>query len=182
MTADEMWGSAVAAVAREYAALHLTLRTLVEEHVSTIRERKRALNAISQEVSGGEICAACRGECCARGRHHFTVIDLLVHLAAGRPLPTPDFAGDRCPWLGSSGCCMEAAYRPFNCVTFNCELVEGLLEPSAWKEFYRVEQELRGSYRQLEDLFGNRFMQGLLLNYERAVADGDAVLSRVGKT
>jgi hypothetical protein len=177
-----MWGKAVEAVAREYAALPCTLRTWIGERAAVIRERKIALSRLSQGVGGEGICAACRGECCARGRHHFTVIDLLVHLAAGRPLFSPDFAGDRCPWLGPAGCLMNPEYRPFNCVTFNCERVEGLLDPAVHDRFYRIEAELRAVYGEVEELFGNRFMQGLLLNYERAAADGDSVLLRAGKT
>jgi hypothetical protein len=73
---------------------------------------------------------------------------------------------------------MAPEYRPFNCVTFNCDLVEDLLGLPALEEFYRVERELRGAYRELEEFFGNRFMQGLLLNYERAVACGGGVLLR----
>ncbi len=175
-----MWGKAVAAVAGEYAALAPTLRVWVEKRTAAIREAKTALDAISQGVSAAEICAVCRGECCARGRHHVTVIDLLVHLAAGRPLGTPDFASVHCPWLGTAGCCMEPAYRPFNCVTFNCERVEGLLEPLVLESFYRAEEKLRALYGEVEDFFGNRFMQGLLLSYERAVV-GDGILLRVAK-
>lgn len=180
MTEKESWEQAVAAVAGEYAALAPDARTWAEERSSAIREAKKALNAISQKVSGGEICAACRGECCARGRHHVTVVDLLVHLAVGRPLPVPDFAVDHCPWLGAAGCRMDPVCRPFNCITFNCERVEELLEPSDRERFYRVEGELRVVYGEVEEFFGNRFMQGLLLSYERAVA-GDGVLLRVGK-
>ncbi len=180
MTDKEAWEKAVAAVTGEYAALAPALRAWVEERTATIREVKTGLDAISQGVSGGEICAACRGECCARGKHHVTVIDLLVHLAAGRPLGIPDFAGDHCPWLGAAGCCLEPAYRPFNCVTFNCERVEGLLEPLVRERFCRAEEKLRALYGEVEDFFGNRFMQGLLLSYERAVAE-DGVLLRVGK-
>jgi hypothetical protein len=180
VTENDRWEKAVAAVTREHAALSHSLRTWVGERAVAIREHKMALNAFSQGVSGGEICAACRGECCARGRHHFTVIDLLVHLASGRPLFTPDFAGDRCPWLGPAGCLMEPEYRPYNCVTFNCERVEGLQEPQACERFYTVEGELRALYGEVEELFGNRFMQGLLLSYERAAACGEGILLRRG--
>ncbi len=180
VTDKETWEKAVAAVAGEYAALASAVRMWTEERTSAIREAKKALNAISQEVGGGEICAVCRGECCARGRHHVTVTDLLVHLAARRPLPVPDFSVDHCPWLGTAGCFMDPTCRPFNCVTFNCERVEGLLEPPVREHFYRVERDLRALYGEVEDFFGNRFMHGLLLSYERAVA-GDGVLLRVGK-
>jgi hypothetical protein len=182
VTDEEIWEKAVEAVAREYAALPRTLRMWIGERAAAIRERKMALNTLSQGVGGEGICAACRGECCARGRHHFTVIDLLVHLDAGRPLLTPDFTGNLCPWLGPAGCLMNPEYRPFNCVTFNCERVEELLDPTAHDRFYRTEGELRAVYGEIEELFGNRFMQGLLLNYERAVAMGGGALFRAEKT
>ncbi len=175
-----MWEKAVAAVGQEYVILPPSLRMRVGERAAAIRECKIGLDAFSRVVNGGEICAACGGECCARGRHHFTAIDLLVHLSAGQPLLTPNFAGDLCPWLGPAGCLMEPEYRPYNCVTFNCERIEGLLEPQARESFYKVEGELRALYGEMEELFGNRFMQGLLLSYERAAACGEGILLRRG--
>jgi aminoglycoside phosphotransferase family enzyme len=62
---------------------------------------------------------------------------------------------------------MEPEYRPFNCITFNCERVEGLMEPLEIERFHVIEQELIAMYKELEALFDNRFMYGLLINCER---------------
>jgi len=174
----ELWDRGIAAVAGEYALLPPEALCFVRERGEAIRARKGALHGIFHGVGGGDICASCRGECCARGKNHFTVIDLLVHLAAGEPVVTPDFEGGHCPYMGDGGCLMAPEFRPFNCVTFHCERIEGLLEPPEVERFYLIEGELRQLCEEVEEYFGNRFRHGLLVTYGRALAENGPVLSR----
>ncbi len=169
MNDRDIWLQAVAAVAAEYRALPSALRSRVDELAASIRRAKGGLHRLAEEMRCAEICSSCGGECCVRGKYHVTVIDILVFLAAREPLFEPAFGRESCPYLGGSGCMMAPSYRPFSCVTFNCERVEGGWEPERVSEFYRCERELRGLYGALEELFGNRFMHGLLMNCERDV-------------
>jgi len=48
---------------------------------------------------------------------------------------------------------MDPSFRPFPCITFNCERVEDLWEPERIEDFYRSERQLRALYGDLERLF-----------------------------
>ena len=169
VTDREMWDLAVAALRAEYAALSPSRRSAIKALVEEVKGCKRELHAIVERVCAGEICASCGGECCLTGKFHVTVVDLLVYMAAGRELFTPEYGRELCPYLGEGGCFMASAFRPFNCTTFNCERVEWLLEPGDKELFQLRERKLRALYRQFEEEFGNRFMGGVLLNCERDI-------------
>jgi hypothetical protein len=178
MTDREKWVRGVAAVRNEYAALPYALRVQLAECIALIKLRKKTLQALVDEVRAGEICAACGGECCARGKNHFTVVDLLAYLADDRQLFTPRFGREICPYLGEFCCLMPPEYRPYNCITFVCERVEGLLAPREQALFYAVERELRELYERLERLLDNRFRAGLLMNCERDLVQGRTAILR----
>jgi hypothetical protein len=172
LTDRDKWQQAVAAVTSEYAALVPSLRKRLQTLCESIIAVKSAVHAVTETVSPAAICAACGGACCASGKYHFTVVDLLVFLDSGQPLFEPQFGRDLCPYLGERSCLMEPDFRPFNCLTFNCEQVEVLLAPREVECFYTGEKELRRLYAGVEELFGNRFMHGLLMNYERDLLTG----------
>lgn len=178
MTDQERWVKGVAAVRNEYAALSRGLRVRLAEFTAAVKLRKKMLQAIVDKVCAGEICAGCRGECCARGKYHFTVVDLLAYLADDRQLFTPCFEEGICPYLGEYGCRMSPEYRPYNCITFNCEQIEVLLSPQELARFYAVERELRGLYESLERTLDNRFLAGLLNNSEKDVVQGKTAILR----
>ena len=168
MTVREEWDMAAAAVAEEYGRLSVSRRAAVAGAAEAVKSCKKALHRVVEAVAAADICASCRGACCRTGKYHFTVVDLLVYLSDGRELFTPGFDKGGCPYLGERGCLMEPPLRPYNCVTFNCEEVERLLDPRERERLVRLELELRAHYRGLEELFGNRFMGGLLMNWERS--------------
>ncbi len=163
----EKWDKAISAVNREFASLPEPFLSKLKNSVETIRKYKRSVFALTETINAGEICKACRGECCRKGKYHFTVTDLLVYLVEGKELFVPCFTNGRCPYSGDAGCLMEVEYRPFNCITFHCEELEKLLPKHAVEEFYGLEGKLRCQYGELEKLFDNRFAYGLLANYER---------------
>jgi len=63
---------------------------------------------------------------------------------------------------------MAPAYRPFNCITFNCELIEDLLSADEVSRFYQLERELRLSYGEIRAMFPGNAMDGSLLKGEAA--------------
>jgi len=157
MNDHDRWERATSAVAAHYAALPPTLLAQVDEAAQAIRMARRELHRLAEDRESTVICASCGGECCMRGKYHVTVADILVFLAEGEPLFVPRFDRDACPYLDRHGCMMEPSLRPFTCITFNCERVEGLWESERVEEFYRRERELRKLYVNLERLFGERF-------------------------
>ena len=172
MTDREAWHIAVAAVTEEFARLSPSRRAFVGEGAEAVKSAKQALHAIVEEVTAEGICASCGGECCRTGKFHFTVVDLLVYLADSRELFTPRFGQEACPYLGVLGCLMAPAYRPYNCITFNCERLELLLAPDEKECLAGHEERLRSHYQRFEEFFGARFLGGLLMTWERHVVRG----------
>ncbi len=172
----EKWDRAVSAVNREFTSLPEPLLSKLKNSVETIKKYKRSVFTLTETVNAGQICEACQGECCRKGKYHFTVIDLLVYLVDGKELFVPCFTNGRCPYSGDAGCLMEEEYRPFNCITFHCEKLEKLLPIHVVEEFYGLERKLRYQYGELERMFDNRFAYGLLANYERNFVQSGVML------
>ena len=167
MTDREKWDRGVAALREEYAALSSLLRTQLKERIAAVKSCKKSLHSFAEAVGAGKICAECRGECCARGKNHVTVVELLAYFDDDRQLFTPSFERDLCPYMGENGCLMEPEYRPYNCITFICERVEDLLGPLEKERFYAVERDLQARYKDLEESLGIRFRHGVLTIFER---------------
>ncbi len=177
VTQQEGWLAAVSAASEEYRQLppHLSIR--VGELVAEIYLLKESFQRIAAKVDADGACARCGGLCCRHGKHHFSAVDLLAYLATGRELFTPDFAHQICPYLSFRGCLMEPGLRPFNCIIFLCDQLEGQLCEEARGELLTLEQELRRLYLCLELLLGNRFANGLLITWERAVSSGKGLFN-----
>jgi len=167
---QESWAAAAACVQAEYAALPPLLKQDVARLLAEIGLLKSSSASL---VDAGAFCAACRGICCGFGKHHFSVVDLLGYLVAGRELFTPLFDSPLCPYHTGTGCVMEPALRPFTCIIFICEQIDACLDVAVKAELAEIEQQLRRLYAQLEQLLGNRFENGLLITYERSRLSGE---------
>ncbi|WP_088536351.1 hypothetical protein [Geobacter sp. DSM 9736] len=179
MTDREKWERAVAAVRLEYGGLSQEVKERVLFLLKRVQRGKERVHQRAAGLNGAEICAACGGQCCMTGKHHFTVIELLTYLAKEEDLFTPRFDSGRCPYLGDDGCLMSPSYRPFNCITFNCEQVDSLSQRSEAAVFMHVEKELREAYADVEGFFGNRFLHGLFINFERDILQRRQILRGV---
>ena len=164
MNDQDVWHAAVAAITGQYHRLPQPVRAMLREKGGAICSAKEELHRLAHEMGSSVICASCGGECCLRGKYHFTVADLLIYRSTNAELFEPRFGRDFCPYLGDAGCLMQPSLRPFNCITFNCERVEGLWEPERIEEFYRRERELRRLYGELEAALGSQVRQGLLMS------------------
>jgi hypothetical protein len=160
---EEQWREGVRRVTLAYRELPEPLLGELHRLCATLRETRAAMQALVARVDAAVHCAGCGGECCVKGKYHFTRADLLVYLAAGETLFEPLFGNGLCPYLGSRGCLIPPDYRPFNCITFNCELIEDLLTEEELASFYRMERELRGGYAGIRALFPEQAMHGALL-------------------
>ncbi|NIQ93638.1 MAG: hypothetical protein GWN87_05100 [Desulfuromonadales bacterium] len=123
-------------------------------------------------AGGSEECRRCHGQCCDCGRNHFTLVNLLGFLLQGQRPPEPDFE-QPCPFLGESGCRLEVARRPYNCVTFICEQIEGRMSRSDRQAFYVDEAQLRLLHEQFDRRYALSSPRGLLI---RAARLGDEPL------
>ncbi|OGU05775.1 MAG: hypothetical protein A2075_02035 [Geobacteraceae bacterium GWC2_58_44] len=168
MDFDKQWHDGVRRVSAAFSALPEPELERVRRLGSLMMEQKGAMQALVAQVDAASHCAGCGGACCVAGKYHFTAVDLLVHLATGAPLFAPLFHNGLCSYLAEAGCLMAPAYRPFNCITFNCELIEDLLPEHEVARFYRLERELRRSYGEMRALFPGNSMDGALLQGETA--------------
>jgi hypothetical protein len=160
---EEQWQEGIRRVTLAFRALpHRELATLQGLAVA-LRDQRCAMQALVARVGAAAQCADCAGECCVAGKYHFSKADLLVYLAAGETLFAPLFGNGLCPYLGPEGCLIPPEYRPFNCITFNCERIEDLLPEEELAGFYRMERELRNSYGAILSLFPDNTMHGALL-------------------
>jgi len=169
MTDQEMWNNAVAVVRAEYGGLPEPVRAKVYSLSASIQRLKAEIASIPEKKGASGACFSCGGRCCERGKYHFSAIDLLVYLATDRELFDPCFDQASCPYLGAEGCHMAPAYRPYTCITFHCDRLEGLLSPAEVERLYELERSLRSRYAMIEELFDRRMTQGLLLSYGRCV-------------
>ncbi|NVO00455.1 MAG: hypothetical protein HXX17_14140 [Geobacteraceae bacterium] len=172
MTDQQLWSAALLRVRSEYEALCDDLRLELSGLAHEIFLLKSRHQQLISSFDAERICADCKGECCRFGKHHFTLVDLLVYHSLDRDLFDPSFGNPCCPYHGSSGCQMEPGYRPFNCIIFICEQLENLLEDGVKVEINRIETELRRIYSEFDRLLGNRFANGLLITCQRALDSG----------
>lgn len=163
MSFNKQWQDRVQVVADTFSGLSEPDLGRLRELGALLMEQKRAMQALTARVDPASHCAGCGGACCVAGKYHFAAVDLLIYLATGEPLFVPLFDNGLCPFLGAAGCLMAPAYRPFNCITFNCELIEDPLLPEEVSRFYQLERELRRNYGEIRSLFHDNSMDGALL-------------------
>jgi len=160
---EREWRAGVNAVTAVFAQLPETGRDRLEQLARDMVSHKEAMQRLVARVEAARHCAGCGGACCVKGKYHFSAVDLLVYLATRKPLFTPRFDNGLCPFLGEPECLIPAGYRPFNCITFNCDLIEDQLTREEVSRFYRMEQELKARYASIRSLFPARSMDGPLL-------------------
>lgn len=176
MTDQQLWAAAVERVRTDYLALPQTLKLRLSDLSIEIMALKARHQTAAATAAADEACAECGGSCCRFGKHHFTVVDLLVYLSAGRELFSPAFENPVCPYHNGCGCLMEPSLRPFNCIIFLCEQLETALEEQARADLAGIETRLRALYGEFEKLLGNRFANGLLITFQRALDSGAPLL------
>jgi hypothetical protein len=160
-----LWTQIVSRVAAEWQAFSTDEKVWVSDHIQKIIDLQEQLHQLFLAVGGEDLCRSCDGDCCGHGKFHPTLVNLLACLVSHHPVPEPDF-GQNCPYIGAAGCHFPPGLRPYNCISFICELVENRLGRESSGEFYRLEKQLREQY----ELFAARYvgagMRGLLIRGE----------------
>ncbi len=162
----------------EYDSLSPALKHLIQIYTSQIKKCKWTLQMTAGAAGAGDICGGCRGECCNGGKNHVTVVELLVYFSDGMDLFDPRFERDICPYLADNGCLMAPEYRPYNCITFVCERIDGRLSLVQKERLFAAERELRSLYDGIERLFDNCFRYGLFSCCERSLSEKPAPILR----
>lgn len=163
---QQLWQQTLARVRGELEQLPVAERAWLQARLGRIEALQEELHARFLAAGGAGLCRDCSGACCACGRNHLTLGNLLALLLAGEEPPVPDWTAP-CPWLAADGCRLAPGRRPFNCISFLCEAVEERLGPESRDAFYALERELRQGYAELAERYAGAGLQGLLLRAER---------------
>ncbi len=171
------WAQIVDQVVTEYQALAESEKDWIAVRLEQIGRLQGELQQLFYLGNGAEHCCSCLGECCHKGHNHMTLVNLLAYLAAGERPPQPDFTRT-CPFLSASGCLLDEARRPYNCVTFICDMIEDSLSAEQVESFYQLDRQLRELYQQFSLRYAGAGMSGLLLQQRRL--DGKPFLGAPG--
>ncbi|MBD1400626.1 hypothetical protein [Pelovirga terrestris] len=163
---QQLWQQIVTEVQEHYQNLGQDEKDWLSPKLSAIADLQGRLNDLFVTADGEHHCRACAGGCCHAGHNHMTLVNLLHYVARQQPLPAPDFR-QSCPFLGAQGCLLPPSRRPYNCISFNCDIIESCWSDADLKQFYRIESELRRHYLTLARRYAGAAMTGLLLQYAR---------------
>jgi len=172
---QKRWQQVVEQLERDYYALPEAEKTWLAELIGQIEKLQYGLDHLFHKAEGEQICARCKGACCAKGHNHAGLANLLSYVQQNMVPPDADFS-KTCPWLGPCGCVHQARHRPYNCITFLCDKLEERLDNADVEEFYRLDQELRKLYLRVADFYSGGGMSGLLLQAARL--NGVSLLSK----
>ncbi|MFO7576390.1 MAG: hypothetical protein R6W66_01550 [Pelovirga sp.] len=156
------WQTIVSRVAAEYQLLPAAEKQWISVHLADMAQRQRQLEELFVAAGGPQACSDCAGGCCAHGHNHMTLANLLQFVQREQQPPVPDFTRD-CPFLGPSGCLLAVGSRPYNCISFICDIIESGLAPAQLQRFYQLEQQLRRDYLAFAARYQGAAMTGLLL-------------------
>jgi hypothetical protein len=163
MTTDgTLWVATLARARGELAHLPASRRHWLAVQIARIGTLQEELDRLFVAIGGPQLCTACLGGCCGGAKHHVTLANLLGYLLNGEEPPWPEFSRT-CPFLGSCGCRLPAARRPFNCIIFLCETLDGRLSSEQRRLFVRTERQLRAVYEAIAARCPGASLRGLLL-------------------
>lgn len=164
-TEIDQWRQFLVALNEEFTRLSAAETDWLRANLAQVADCQRQLHAFFLQAGGAKLCRDCAGDCCGCGKNHLTLVNLLGYLAAGELVPEPEFSRP-CPFLGGSGCRHEVERRPFNCVTFLCELVEDRLSRADREAFYQLEGQLRRLYAEFDRRYAGSGLCGIFIRTE----------------
>ncbi|MFO7765295.1 MAG: hypothetical protein R6V33_02550 [Pelovirga sp.] len=163
---QQLWAQIVTEVVSQYQTLESAEKVWLQPMLHEIAALQQQLDRLFMTAAGEQHCARCAGDCCSAGHHHMTLVNLLQYISRQEQPPEPDF-NLCCPFLADRGCVLPAARRPYNCISFICDIIESSLKAEQVTEFYRLEGRLRQLYLAVARRYQGAAMTGLLLQYGR---------------
>jgi hypothetical protein len=160
------WQTILQQVEVAYRALGDPEKEWIRQQLRQIEGLQLQLDRLFQQGGGSNACSGCQGDCCVKGHNHMTLANLLSYLQDGKVPPLADFSRT-CPFLAEQGCQLPVASRPYNCISFVCDIIENALASAKLVEFYRLEGELRSCYQRFAARYRGAGMTGLLLQQEQ---------------
>ncbi len=161
------WSVLLQRIKDELESLSESDREWIKARLAVIEATQIALDELFCKAGGAESCAGCDGTCCGCGQHHITLTNLLAYLLEGEDPPAPDFSRT-CPYLGEMGCRLPVARRPYNCITFFCEILDDRLDPAERKRLRTLDHQLRSQYLIVAERYPVATLRGLWIGLERS--------------
>jgi hypothetical protein len=163
---SERWQQIIDQIGNEYRQLPTEEKNWIAGRLQQLESLQGQLNQLFEKAHGLQLCRDCLGECCAKGHNHMTLANLLSYLQHGKQPPAADFSRT-CPFLGDQGCLLTVESRPYNCISFVCDIIENSLTSAEIAAFYAAEKRLRAVYQQFAERYCGGGLTGLLLQAER---------------
>ncbi len=168
------WPALLERIKAELESLSAAEKSWIKARLAVIETVQLALDELFCKAGGIESCTSCDGACCDCGRHHVTLTNLLGYLLQNQDPPAPDFS-QACPYLGAEGCRLPVSRRPYNCITFFCDRLDGRLDPAEAFRLQALDQQLRAEYEHLAERCPGASLRGLWIAVARL---GDKPLLR----
>ena len=150
--------------------LKTLLSELSSEAVSALQrqlarylEAKVAYAAVAAEVNAACLCQECGGECCMNGKYRLNVLDAAALIVADVSVPAAFKQKPLCPYGTESGCSMESALRPADCVLFVCDAIDRKLSEQDRIKLAELERVVRDCINTASQLLGEPLGTPLLL-------------------
>jgi hypothetical protein len=159
---QQRWRTILSELSREVALLPEGERLWMVARLARIGRLQKRLHRLFVAADGPKLCRCCLGGCCDCGRNHMTLVNLLSFLMADELPPAADFSRI-CPFVGDQGCLLEPARRPFNCVIFLCEEVEGALSAGQRQLFSALEGRLRTLYLEFDGRYSGSSLRDIFI-------------------
>ena len=169
------WFALLAKIKADLAALDEADKHWLQYRIAAIEKIQKALDDLFKDAGGTSVCADCDGACCGCGLHHITLTNLLGYLIEDEDPPAPDFT-KTCPYLGENGCCLPVDRRPYNCITFFCEQLEGNLDDEKRRMLRELDQRLRKEYQAVADRYRAASLRGMWIALGR-IGEGQILIS-----
>lgn len=160
------WPTLLQRLRSEVADLSEVEREWLKARLAVIADIQTALDELFRAAGGVDACTGCDGACCGCGRHHVTLTNVLAYLVAGEDPPAPDFSRS-CPYLGDTGCRLPVARRPYNCITFFCEMLDSRLEGVGRERLHALDSQLRKEYLRVAERYPAASLRGLWIALEQ---------------
>lgn len=129
--------------------------------------QKNQYAAVVGAVGASALCRTCRGQCCMNGKYRLTLFDALMFRLHDQPLRADFTHKPLCPFGTSSGCLMEPAFRPLDCILFICETVDDVLSEDQRAALAVLEERLRHGRLYVEKLLQQSLATPVLLWAEK---------------
>jgi hypothetical protein len=163
---SQRWRQLIEQIESEYQQLPDEEKIWIAARLQQIETLQQQLHRLFTRGQGERACASCLGGCCAKGHNHMTLPNLLSFLQSGKQPPPVDFSRT-CPFLSDTGCLLPITCRPYNCISFVCDIIEENLIQEEQERFYATERQLRNIYLQFADRYVGAAMTGLLIQEQR---------------